>query len=249
VELSWILIDAQDMLIHLPGPGMVVRRIAVVIHTHTHSKEAIIEVTVMPSFAKSIKKLGRKGIWELLGALQTCWHRLKTMLWYRLFFKAIGAHSVIRNPLLIANPNCIVLGSNVAIRDGVRLELVKRDGAASPELRIGNNVTIEQDFHLACCSKIVIGHNVSIAARCAVVDITHPFWKVDFSENVAGAILEGSHYVIIGQRVFLGLGVTVLPNVEIGEGAVIAPHSVVMSNLPPFCVAAGNPARVIRFWK
>jgi acetyltransferase-like isoleucine patch superfamily enzyme len=203
----------------------------------------------MPSFVEIIKKIGRKSVWELLAALTTGWHRLKTMLWYRLFFKAIGARSSIRNPLLIANPKYIALGSNVSIRDGVRLELVRRPNAPSPELRIGNNVTIEQDFHLACCSKIVIGDNVSIAARCSVVDITHPFWRIDISESIAGAMLEGPHHVIIGQRTFLGLGVTVLPNVEIGEGAVVGPHSVVMSNLPPFCVAAGNPARVIRYWR
>lgn len=196
-----------------------------------------------------INKLRKKGLLGIISMLAARWYRLKTIFWYRLFFGQIGARTTIRNPILITNPKFITLGSGVSIRNGARLEMVTRPGSVSPELSIGDNVTIEQDFHLACCSRITIGDNVAIAARCAVVDITHPYWEVDVSRNIAGAILEGAHHVIIGRRVFLGLGVTVLPNVEIGEGAVIGPHSVVMSNIPPFAVAAGNPARVIRIWK
>jgi acetyltransferase-like isoleucine patch superfamily enzyme len=190
-----------------------------------------------------------RTVWELLAALDMRLHMLKTSLWYKWKFGRIGSRTIVRKPLSIVNGRYISLGRKVLIRDGARLEVIPRPGEPLPSVTIGDNVTVEQDFHLACCGSITIGDNVSIAARCAVVDITHPFWKVDVSENLAGAILEGPQKVSIGRRVFLGLGVTILPNVEIGEGAVIGPHSVVMTDIPPFCVAAGIPAKVIRFWK
>ena len=50
----------------------------------------------------------------------------------------------------------------------------------------------------------------------------------------------------IGRNVWIGFDTCVLPGVIIGEGAVIGARSVVVEDVPPFSVAAGNPARVIR---
>ena len=52
--------------------------------------------------------------------------------------------------------------------------------------------------------------------------------------------------VVIKTNVWLGDKVTVLPGVTIGEGAVVAANSVVTRNVPPFCVVAGIPAKVIK---
>ncbi|MBY5991781.1 CatB-related O-acetyltransferase [Ferrimonas balearica] len=52
--------------------------------------------------------------------------------------------------------------------------------------------------------------------------------------------------IVLGNDVWLGLGVTVMPGVTIGDGAIIGAQSVVTSDIPPYAVAAGNPARVVR---
>lgn len=52
--------------------------------------------------------------------------------------------------------------------------------------------------------------------------------------------------VIIENDAFLGVGTTVLPGVKIGEGAVIGAHSLVLSNIPPWTIAAGTPAKPIK---
>jgi acetyltransferase-like isoleucine patch superfamily enzyme len=52
--------------------------------------------------------------------------------------------------------------------------------------------------------------------------------------------------VRIGDKSWIGLNVIILKGVEIGEGAVVAAGSVVTKNIPPWTIAAGNPARVIR---
>ena len=51
---------------------------------------------------------------------------------------------------------------------------------------------------------------------------------------------------VIGNDVWIGQNVTVMPGVKIGDGAVIGANSVVASDVPPYCIAAGNPCQVKR---
>lgn len=51
---------------------------------------------------------------------------------------------------------------------------------------------------------------------------------------------------VIGNDVWIGQNVTIMPGVHIGDGAIIGMNSVVASNIPPYSIAVGNPAKVIR---
>ena len=51
---------------------------------------------------------------------------------------------------------------------------------------------------------------------------------------------------VIGNDVWIGQNVTIMPGVHIGDGAIIGADSTVATNIPPYAVAVGNPARVIR---
>lgn len=51
---------------------------------------------------------------------------------------------------------------------------------------------------------------------------------------------------VVGNDVWIGQNVTVLPGVHIGNGAIIGANSVVASDVPPYCVAVGNPCKVIK---
>ena len=51
---------------------------------------------------------------------------------------------------------------------------------------------------------------------------------------------------MVGNDVWIGQNVTVLPGVHIGDGAIIAANSVVSRDIPPYCIAGGNPCRVLR---
>lgn len=58
---------------------------------------------------------------------------------------------------------------------------------------------------------------------------------------------DGIHYVTIGNDVWIGNRVTLLPGVNIGDGAIIAAGAVVTHDVPPYAIVGGIPARIIRF--
>nr|WP_024621401.1 Vat family streptogramin A O-acetyltransferase [Clostridioides mangenotii] len=51
---------------------------------------------------------------------------------------------------------------------------------------------------------------------------------------------------VVGNDVWIGQNVTVMPGVQIGDGAIIAANSVVTKNIPAYCIAGGNPCKIIK---
>lgn len=170
---------------------------------------------------------------------------IKARLYYRFIFKRLGKGSRIYRPMFISNADCIEIGDSVSIQDGVRLEAVRDPYNRTPSLSIGSNTLIEQNVHIVCHSSMIIGRDVSIAASCAIVDVTHPY-QDGKGGNIGHRIVDEDSFVEIGDGAFLGYGVVVLPNVRVGKRAVIGANSVVTNDIPDFSVAAGVPARVLR---
>lgn len=88
---------------------------------------------------------------------------------------------------------------------------------------------------------ITIGDRVLFGPRVGLYTAGHPL-----DREVRDAGLEYGRPITIGNSVWLGGDVTVLPGVAVGEGTVVAAGSVVTRDLPPGVVAAGNPCRVLR---
>jgi acetyltransferase-like isoleucine patch superfamily enzyme len=100
--------------------------------------------------------------------------KVLSCFYYPLIFKKFDRKTVLETPLFLANPCFISIGRNTSVRKGVRLEVVREEGA-SPDLSIGQNCLIEQNVQIICRRKVSIGSNVSIAAHCAIVDVSHPY--------------------------------------------------------------------------
>lgn len=171
--------------------------------------------------------------------------RLKSELIYRHLFRKFGRGARIRGPLLIVHPEHIEIGDRVYIREGLRLEVVKDGVTADPLLTIGSDTNIEQNVHIVCHCRVKIGARVSITANCAIVDTIHPHDVPGDARKIGARISTAPSFVEIGDGCFIGMGAAILPNVRIGENAVIGANSVVTSDIPPNAVAAGNPARVL----
>lgn len=194
----------------------------------------------------TVTKLRRKDFHEWMTILASLGTRLKSRFYYPLIFGSFGKASLLYRPIALTKPQHIHIGQNANIRPGARLEVIVLHPSNPPELRIGNNVGIEQNVHIVCHHRVLIEDNVSITANCSIVDTTHPFDDLPYDAKVGTNIQDDNGFVEIGRGTFLGIGCTVLPNVRIGKGCVVGAHSVVTRNIPDYSVAVGAPAVVVR---
>jgi virginiamycin A acetyltransferase len=107
---------------------------------------------------------------------------------------------------------------------------------------------------VADCNEIHIGKYCSIAANVAILEASHhvdhistyylmsEIFGLNAIEDVSS---KGS--INIENDVWIGTSVTILSGVQIGNGAIIGAGSVVTKNIPPYAIAAGVPARIIRY--
>lgn len=117
----------------------------------------------------------------------------------------------------------------------------------TPEIRIGKNCNFGDFIHITAINKIQIGDNLLTGRWVTITDNSHGDTQL---ENLKTAPIKREWVskgpVIIGNNVWIGDKATILPGVTIGDGAVIGANSVVTSDIPPYCVAGGNPAKIIK---
>lgn len=109
----------------------------------------------------------------------------------------------------------------------------------------GKNISVGKNFFMnQCCTfmdrgGITIGDDVFIAPKCNLTTINH-----DFNPHNRQATF--CKPIAIGNRVWIGIGVTICPGVRIGDNSIIAAGSVVTKDVPPNVIAGGNPAKVLK---
>lgn len=108
-------------------------------------------------------------------------------------------------------------------------------------IHIGENFFANHNVVILDCAKVTFGDNVFIAPNCVFSTAGHP---LDVEQRNKG--LEYAYPITVEDNVWIGASVTVLPNVTIGSGSVIAAGSIVNRDIPKGVIAAGNPCKVIR---
>ena len=91
-------------------------------------------------------------------------------------------------------------------------------------------------------SSIIIGDNCDISSNVTIVSGTH---KLD-PEGIRIAGEGIGEDIVIGNGVWIGASVTILPGVTIGDKSVIAAGSIVNKNVSPYTIVAGNPAKAVK---
>jgi acetyltransferase-like isoleucine patch superfamily enzyme len=181
---------------------------------------------------------------------------------YHLVFKKMGKSVYIQNGAELVGADKIEIGSESFIARGASIiirtpssrvligERVKLDKGViiGPA---GDNCCIEIDKHTfigpyTCIGgpgNVKIGKYCLIAAHSGIVANNHIFSDPTEMIRLQGLTRQG---VVIGDNCWLGYGVKVLDGVTIGEGSVIGAGSVVTKDIPPYSIAVGVPAKVVR---
>jgi acetyltransferase-like isoleucine patch superfamily enzyme len=192
------------------------------------------------------QRLASMEAYDVLVLLRRQFYRMKGVLFYRRVFGSFGSGTILYPPLLLLSPRCIWIGNGTTIRQGVRMEIIKRSLSPMPQLTIGDNVNIEQYVHIICKNRVTIGSNVSITGFCSIVDTNHPVDSLASNDKIGSSIDQSDSPVEICDGAFLGMGVRILPGVRVGRGAVIGANAVVTKDVPDFHIATGVPAVIRR---
>ena len=108
-------------------------------------------------------------------------------------------------------------------------------------VRLGSRVYANHNLVILDCAPVLIGDDVFIGPNVVISTAGHP---IDAPTRTAG--VEFAKAITIGDGVWIGGGVVIVPGVTIGPRTTVGAGSVVTRDLPPDCVAVGNPCRVVR---
>jgi acetyltransferase-like isoleucine patch superfamily enzyme len=202
--------------------------------------------------------------------------QLLTVLWHRGWQLARGvtlsmrAHGVRRwvfrgRHVVVEHAYALVSGPGLILEDGVALNALSREG-----IELGRNVTIGRAAVLTCTGVLArpgvgirigdrsaigagcfvggqggisIGRDVIIGPGVRIFSENHNYESLDRPIRAQGETRSG---VTIADDCWIGASAVIVDGVTIGTGCVIAAGAVVTRALPPFSVAAGVPARVLR---
>ena len=124
------------------------------------------------------------------------------------------------------------------------------------EIKLGEYVYVGVNSNVWSGESVTIGNNVLISHNVNIIDTnSHEIDHIERSERYKSLLINGhpkdktsiiTAPIIIEDDVWISFGVTILKNVTIGKGAIIAANSVVTKNVPSFTLVAGNPAIVIK---
>jgi acetyltransferase-like isoleucine patch superfamily enzyme len=181
---------------------------------------------------------------------------------YRNIFKSIGNEVFIQHGVELIGSSCIEIGNGVNIFKGVRLDAkghkhnridiqnwvtIERNvdigSMDNTSICIGENTYIAPGVCIAGQGDIHIGKNCMIAANSGIYANNHVFTDLSLPIKQQGTTRQG---IIIEHDCWLGHGVTVLDGVKIGKGSIIGAGAVVSKNIPPYSIAVGVPAKVIK---
>lgn len=190
------------------------------------------------------------------------------------FIKAISRKKKLKNQIAKVKSSLTQLGSILEIMGGAQISLL--DGSTKDDIivhenvmllgchlfsshhgkiEIGNNVKIGSRSQILCVDKVVIGDYTAIATDVTIVDNNnHPinpeyreYMRTTPHNSDARSWIHSDHKpVILGRNCWIGSDVRIQKGVTIGDNSVIAACSVVTKDVPANCIAAGNPAKIVK---
>ena len=160
---------------------------------------------------------------------------------------SLGTDGIGKGCTLEADTN-LTVGEDSTIGPGSEL-LVYRSHFSRPldaELIIGRHVRITARCRITCAGRITIGDDALFGPDVFITDHNH-----GMDPEAAGGYSPQDitiRNVAIGEGVWLGQRVCVLPGVTVGAHSIVGANSVVTRDIPPYSIAVGAPAKIIKKW-
>lgn len=193
------------------------------------------------------------SVFSILRPVYGIWEKFYMILYtgYQMTgFRRFGRSSRIRPTFqVILGKKYISIGEESYI--GTRVQLTATDSfegqTFNPKIEIGDNCSIGDYAHVSAINEIRFGNNVRTGKNVLITDNAHGASDpklLDTAPNYRPLFSKGP--VVVDDNVWIGAKTCILPGVHIGRGAIIGAGSVVTHDIPPFALAAGNPAKVIK---
>lgn len=140
-----------------------------------------------------------------------------------------------KTEVTLADNAQLTLHGDVILYEGVGVRITE-----SAKLSIGDHTYINRSASIDCTQEITIGDYCAISDNVQILDSDfHPITYNGKTSTISKPVHIGSH-------VWIGRSAIILKGVTIGDGAIVGAGSVVTRDVPPSCLVAGNPARVIK---
>jgi acetyltransferase-like isoleucine patch superfamily enzyme len=125
--------------------------------------------------------------------------------------------------------------------NAVRVQALRAAGyEVGHSVFLGAELHVTDSLHSDACS-LTIGDRVAIAPRVTIVISSHPN-----SSRLLAKVGAVKGQVTICDDAWIGAGAILLPNVTVGEQAIVAAGAIVTKDVPPQTVVGGNPARTLK---
>jgi acetyltransferase-like isoleucine patch superfamily enzyme len=176
--------------------------------------------------------------------------KLRDFLTPRNLFSRLNSHSFYADVSLYATARCwrhIKIGRQSIIEKGVHFH--SNDDGDEKRILIGEYCHIGQNCFFSAGELILIDSHSIVGASCNLLAAGHIYDDPTQTYGTAKVVSYGK--MRLGPNVWVGTGCTIVGNVEVGFGSIIAAGSILRISLPPLSMAAGNPARIVKLfdWK
>ncbi|MBI5722733.1 MAG: hypothetical protein HZA50_02155 [Planctomycetes bacterium] len=138
----------------------------------------------------------------------------------------------------------IEIGQGTCLGDEAWLNICIRDDKI--RLRIGAGVLIGRQNMISTAGFMEIGDFCLFGPRVSIIDADHTFGDIYLPYTVQPAT--ANRQLIVEENCWIGVGAAVVGSLTVGRGSIIGANAVVLCDVPPFSVAVGNPARVVKMF-
>ncbi|WP_374319674.1 DapH/DapD/GlmU-related protein [Aquabacterium sp.] len=173
---------------------------------------------------------------------RAAWLKIHNHLSVAFEHKHIGRQSYIAPGVHVTRWRKVQIGNNSVICDGTFININDLSTEAHG-IQIGDNVWVGRHNFFSPGPALRLGDYVLTAPDCRFLGANH-----NINDPFQPYIATGTtgRDITIGTNVWLGAGVTVMGGVTIGHGSIVGAGSIVTKPIPPFCIATGIPAKVVK---